>query len=188
MQFIRIFILLFSFSGVISSQNSATKAIDKHVNQVNDFLKTKSLVKKQADSLSILGGVLTSYALKNKLLLIKSHHGGEFGYVDYSYYLKNDSLVFIDEKKVSLKEPVTEKQYAEYERYVIFHTDKNGVVDYTQWPLGVNIHNTYYFKNNVIFKYELKNFKKIIKPEENEIQEINKNLLNRYETHLLELK
>jgi hypothetical protein len=184
----RILIFFIFFTNHVFAQKINTKETDKYVDLINGFLKTNSLIKKQADSLSVYGGKVSAYYLKTKLVLIKSHHGGEFGYVDYAYYVSNDSLVFVNEKKVSLKEPITEKEYAEYERYVIFHTDKKGNVDYSKWPLGTDINNDYYFKNNSIIQYKLRNFNKTVKAIQNEIEETTKTLINRYTGHLEELK
>ncbi|WP_317897364.1 hypothetical protein [Aurantibacillus circumpalustris] len=184
----RIFIFFIFFTSQVFAQKVNTKETDKYVDLINGFLKTNSLIKKQADSLSIYGGDLKAYYLKTKLVFIKSHHGGEFGYVDYTYYLSNDSLVFVNEKKVSLKEPITEKEYGEYERYVIFHTDKKGNVDYSKWPLGTDINNDYYFKNNSVISFQLRNFNKPVKTSENEIIEAAKTLVSRYKVHLEELK
>ena len=184
----RILIFFIFFTSQVFAQKVNTKETDKYVDLINGFLKTNSLVKKQADSLSVYGGNVHGYYLKTKLVLIKSHHGGEFGYVDYDYYVSNDSLIFANEKKVSLKEPITEKEYAEYERYVIFHTDKKGTVDYSKWPLGTDINNDYYFKNNSIFHFQLRNFNKPVKVIENEIEETTKILIDRYKSHLKELK
>lgn len=84
------------------SQNN-TKATDVYVASVDKLLKENALVKKSPDEKSSVGGALTGHYLKNRLKLITSHDGDHFSYITYSFYISNDSLVFVNERKVSLK-------------------------------------------------------------------------------------
>ena len=187
MRTVRIFILFTFLCSVSSAQKNGIKTTDEYTNLINKKLENNLLKKKQADTLSAISGTVTGYYLKNNLALITTHHGGAFDYIDYSFYIKNDSLLFVTERKVSLKEPITEKEYAEYERYVIFNTDKQGKTDFTKWPLTVDLNYTYYFQNSVIVKYELTDFNKPVKATENQVSETARNLISLFTTHVKEL-
>jgi len=178
-------ILNFLFSNFFAQTNA--RATDKYVEQINKYLNNKSLIKKDLDHMSVVGGMVAGYYLNKQLVFIKTNYGGSFSDISYSFYIQNDSIVYVEESKVVLKEPITEKEYAEYERYVIFHTDKHGNTDLTKWPLSTDIHNAYYLKADKIIKYELKSFKKQLKPIENQLEETNADLLSRFKTHVEEL-
>ncbi len=182
----KLFILL-NFLFAFSVAQTNTKASDKYVEQINTYLKDNSLKKKSLDHMSTVGGAVAGYYLNKKLVLITTNYGGAFSDIGFSFYILNDSIVFVNESKVVLKEPITEKEYSEYERYVIFHTDKQGNTDLTKWPLSTDIHNDYYFKNGTIVKYELRNFKKKFNPAGDHIAETTLDLLSRFKTHVEEL-
>ena len=170
------------------AQSPIQRATDKYVESVNKFRNENALVKKQLEHKSLLGPEVAAYYLKKKLMLITTHYGGEFGYIDYSFYVENDSLLFVNEKKIILKEPQTEKEYSAYEKYVIFNTNKQGITDFSKWPLMVDLNNSYYIDNDSIIRYTLKNFSKPVKPIGNEIEESAKDLIYRFKTHLGEVR
>ena len=138
--------------------------------------------------MSIPGGAVTGYYLNKKLVIIKTQYNGEFGYNAYSFYFRNDSLLFVNEIKVHLQIPETDEENEKYEKYLKAHTDKNGNQDLTKWPLATNINNKYYLINDSIVKYALSNFNKTMKPLDNEIAATNKDIIYRYKTHINELK
>ena len=181
-------ILLFNLVVTICHTQSNNDRTDKYVTQVNTFLKDNLLTKRVLDQKSSLGGDISGYYFKNKLQLIVSRLSSEFGFIEYSFYLEKDSLLFVNEKKVALKEPASEKEYSEYEKYVLFNTDKNGNTDLKKWPLTTDISNNYYLQNRKIVKYELKNFNKTVKASEGEIEEANKSIVERYLIHQEALK
>jgi hypothetical protein len=188
MNIARIIIVLTFLCSFSFAQNNIVKSTNKYVDLIDKHVKENLLTKKQADKMSIFGGSVTSYYLNKKLVLITTKYGGEFGYIAHSYYIENDTLVFASEKKIILKEPETEKEYSAYEKYLIFNTDKNGNTDLTKWPLTVNISNDYYFNKKQLIKYQLKSFDKPEKVSEGQIEETARELMQRYATHLEELK
>lgn len=181
-------VLAFTFLSFFSFAQTDLKSTDNYVNLITTKWKGNSLTKKPLDRMSVLGGSVTGYYLKARLVLIVTHNGGEFGYLDHLFYIQDDSLLYVAETKVILKEPETEKEYSEYEKYLIFNTDKNGKTNLKKWPLTVDIQNTYYFDNNTVIKYELKNFDKPVAPAENEIEASTKDLIFRFASHQEELR
>ena len=181
-------LFLIFIAALCFAQNVSVKSTEKYLELINKHVENSSLKQKDLGSMSKLGGTVTGYYLNKKLVLITTSYGGQFGYIDHSFYMENDSLVYVNEKKIILKEPETEKEYEAYEKYVIFNTDKNGKTDLTKWPLTVNISNAYYFGNGQIVKYRLKSFDKTVKPFENEIERAAKDLIYRYHTHCEELR
>lgn len=182
-----LFVLLNLFCKPALAQNDAVKSTDKLIKQVNTFLKENALAKKTLDHKSTVGGAVNGYYLKNKLRLITARQQSEFGYIEYLFYVERDSLLFVNERKVMLKEPVNEKEYAEYEKYILFNTE-NGNTDFTKWPLTADISNDYYFLNRKVIKYRHKNFNKAVETNENEVEETARDLISRYMTHFNELK
>lgn len=174
-------------SAPVFCQTATLKATDNFIETVDQHFKNGSLKQKNPAMSSKLGGTFNAYYLNKKLVLITSDHSGPFGFIDHSYYIENDSVVYATVKKVILKEPETEKEYVAYEKYLIFNTDKNGKTDLTKWPLTVNIDNRYYFDQDQIVKYSLKNLGKPLKPLDKEIEETTKDLLFRFATHMKEL-
>ena len=120
-------LLLYSFK-----QTDKYNGVDKYVTLLDKKVKTNNLVKKPLENMSMPGGSVTGYYLNTKLVLIKTQYAGEFGYNSYSFYFRNDSLLFVNEVKVHLQIPETDEKYEEYEKYVKAHTDKNGNQDLTK--------------------------------------------------------
>lgn len=170
-----------------TAQTIDTKSTDKYVKQVNTFLKENVYTKKPLADKSPTGGTVTGYYLKNRLQLITAVKSDDFGFIEHSFYIEKDSLVFIKECTVVLKQPMSGKEFEDYETYVLFNT-QNGTTDFSKWPLLTDIANTYYFQNSRIIKYQLKSFNKNVKPADSEIDESNKELVAHFLTHLEELK
>ena len=174
---------LFSFK-----QTDKYNAVDKYVTSLDKKVKTKGLVVKPLENMSIPGGAVTGYYLNKKLVLIKTIYGGEFGYNAYSFYFRNDSLLYVNEIRDHLEIPETEEKYDEYEKYIKTHTDKYGHQDLTKLPHSESANNIYYLINDSIVKYSLRNFNKAVNATENEVAKTNKDIIYRYKTHIIELK
>jgi len=160
---------------------------DKYVSEIDNYLKSKKLSEKFLDHMSMIGGAVSGYYLKGNLVLIKTTYGAEHGYTAYSYYIQNDSLVFVKERKEFLKVPEGEAKFQEFEKYSKQHTDKKGSTDLSKWPHETNDNNVYYISGNHIVDFKLKSFNKVKQAFEDEIEEKNKDLIRRYEIHLSEL-
>lgn len=175
--------VVFSFKQMDKSND-----IDKYIIYIDKCFNSKKLVKKDLDRMSIPGGAVSGYYLEKKLVLIRTIYGAEFGCTAYKFYLKNDSLVFINESKEFLKVPEDSIKYVEFESYMKSHTDKKGNTNLSKWPLETYDDNSYYLSNNTIVDFKLKSFKKPKKAFEDEIREKNKELIYRFTTHIAELK
>ena len=175
--------LIFSFK-----QMDKPNDVDKYVVYINKCFNSKKLVKKDLDRMSIPGGAVSGYYLENKLVLIKTIFGAEFGCTAYKFYLKKDSLVYVNETKEFYKVPEDSLKYEEFERYIKSHTDKKGNTNLSKWPLETFDNNCYYLSNNIIVDFKLKSFNKPIQAFEDKIAEKNKELIYRFTTHIAELK
>lgn len=180
-------ILFFLLPFMSLAQSPNLKSVESYVNLVSEKYKGKALKEKQLEGKRPVGGTVTGYYMKSKLVLITTHSSDEFAYNDYFYYVEDDSLLFVRVKHIVLKEPVNEKEYAEYEKYLLFNTDHKGNTDVKKWPLTSDFSSDYYFTNSQITKYDLKNFGKPIKAAEGEIEGTTKDLIMRYATHLAAL-
>lgn len=182
-------LLLFFVVTLLSAAQTANyKNIDNYTHLVSEKYKGNALKEKPLEGKSDIGGKVTGYYMKTKLVLITTHSSDEFSYNDYLFYVEDDSLIYVKVKHVVLKEPINEKEYAEYEKYVLLNTDHKGNTDVKKWPLVMDLNNTYYINNNQIVKYTLNNLGKDLKPAEGELEGITKDLINRYSIHLEELK
>ena len=170
------------------NQMDKSNSIDKYVVYIDKCLNSKKLVKKDLDRMSVPGGAVSGYYLEKKLVLIKTMYGAEFGCTTYQFYLKNDSLVYVNETKEFLKVPEDSLKYEEFELYIKSHTDKKGNTNLSKWPLETNDNNSYYLSNNIIVDFKLKSFNKPKQTFEDKIAEKNKELIYRFTTHITELK
>lgn len=160
---------------------------DKYVSVIDNYLKSKKLKEKFLDHMSIPGGAVWGYYLKGELVLIKTSYGAEYGYTDYSYYIKNDSLVFVRERKEFLKIPEDDAKQQEFEKHVKQHTNKDGNVDCSKWPLETDDNNVYYINDSHIVDFKLRSFNKVKNVYEDEVEKKNKDLIRRYKIHVEEL-
>ncbi|PBQ34192.1 hypothetical protein CNR22_21270 [Sphingobacteriaceae bacterium] len=171
-----------------NAQTPNFKSIDNYTNLISEKYKSNALKEKQLEGKRTPGGTVTGYYMKNKLVLITTHSADEFAYNDYFYYIEADSLLFVRAKHIVMKEPVNEKEYAEYEKYLLFNTDHKGNTDVNKWPLITDLSNEYYIDNNQIIRYDLKNSGKALKAADGEIEGISKDLITRFTSHMQELK
>ncbi len=132
--------------------------------------------------MSLYGGSLTGYYSDNKLVLITADHEVAYCSNEYSYYIKNDSLVFVTEQITKIKEPDN------FDEYIKNHTDKSNNTDLSKLPLEINDDNQYYFHDDKIIACRMKSFKKKIIIVEDIVGEKNRMLVMFYKSHLDELK
>lgn len=170
-----------------SQKKTAQSAADRYAQQIDEQRENKTLTPKSLDHMSVPGGAVTGYYLDSKLVLIYTAYGAEHGYQSYSYYLRHDSLLLVQEAQVYWKLS-TEEDYERFEAYRLKHTDKEGVTDLSGWPMEVDDNNRYYFRDTVITEAKLLRFKKPEAAQKDKIAEKNKELLRRLRIHFGELE
>lgn len=170
-----------------SQKKAKQNPADGYAQQIDEQRQNKTLSAKSLDHMSATGGSVTGYYLGSKLVLIYTVYSGENGYLSYSYYLRHDSLLLVQEAQVYWKLS-TEEDYERFDAYRLKHTDKDGVTDLSEWPMETDDNNRYYFRDTAIVKAELKSFKKPKTATKEEIAEKNKELLRRLRIHCGELE
>lgn len=184
-QLIVAFCLLVSWQAHSQKKNSPAVA-DRYAKQIDTQLQNKELSAKSLDYMSMPGGAVTGYYDGPKLVLIYTAYGAEYGYRSYSYYLRNDSLLLVQEVEAIWKLSGDE----DHERFEVYrkeHTDTSGVTDLSGWPMEIDDNNRYYFRDTVITEAKILRFKKPEAAEKGEIAEKNKELLRRLRIHCGEL-
>jgi hypothetical protein len=180
---IRLLIILFFLTTSVFGQNSSDKKrVDKYKVDIDKKVKSNKLVLKNYPDRSMFGGVLTGYYLNSKLVLIKTDLAVAFSHSQRSYYVLNDSLIFVSERTTRIKEPDN------FDEYIKEHTDKNNNTDLSKLPLEVDDDNIYYLNDGNITNCQLKSFNKKIAVMEDVGAEKNKMILQFYKAHLDELK
>ncbi len=169
-----------------SQKNTAQLPADRYAQHIDAKRQEKNLHAKSLDYMSMPGGAVTGYYDGAKLVLIYTAYGAEHGYSSYSYYLRHDSLLLVQEVKAFWKLS-TEEDYQRFEAYRETHTDSSGVTDLSGWPMEVDDDNRYYFRDTVIVDVKIKRFKKPKTATQEEIAETNKELLRRLRIHCGEL-
>lgn len=170
-----------------SQKKAKQNPADRYAQQIDEQRQNKTLTVKSLDHMSMPGGSVTGYYDGPKLVLIYTVYSGERGYRSYSYYLRHDSLLLVQEAKVYWKLS-TEEDYERFDAYRLKHTDKDGVTDLSGWPMETDDNNRYYFRDTVITGAKILQFKKPEAAEKGEIAEKNKELLRRLRIHCGELE
>jgi hypothetical protein len=180
--FILLSLLFFSFI-----QRGKDNYIDKYVATIDKSLMAEKLTPKVLTNMSRLGGFVIFYYSGKQLELIKTTYSGEFGYNSFDFYILNDSLVFVKEHGLFIKEPENPEEQDKYDKYVKSHTDKNGKVNWKKYPFEKDDDNIYYINNNTIVDFKLKSFGKSKEAFEDDIARKNKEIIEHYKSHLEEL-
>jgi hypothetical protein len=160
---------------------------DRYAQQIDEKRSLKNLTEKSLDYMSMPGGAVSGYFQADKLVLIQTNYGAEHGYISYTYYLRNDSLLLVKELKVFWKFS-NEEDYERFEDYRKKHTDEKGVTDLSGWPMETDDDNSYYFHDTVIVDFKIRSFKKPKTVTEDEIAGKNKDLMQRLRIHCKELE
>ena len=184
--------ILFSFCLIFSlltygQKKKPLSSADRYAQQIDEKRSLKNLTKKSLDYMSMPGGAVTGYYQDDKLVLIQTNYGAEHGYISYTYYLRNDSLLLVKELKVFWKFS-NEEDYERFEDYRKKHTDEKGVTDLSGWPMETDDDNSYYFHDTVIVDFKIRSFKKAKTVTEDEIAGKNKDLMQRLRIHCKELE
>jgi hypothetical protein len=173
-----LFFLMCSFG---QSVNRYIKSTYKYKADIDKKLSTKKLVLEEYPERSLYGGALAGYYFDHKLVLIKTDLNVAFSTTEMSYYVRSDTLLFVSEITIQIKEPDN------IEEYLKEHTDKNNHTDFSRLPLNIDENNIYYFQGGKIIDSQMKSFRKKIKMTEAMLMEKHKVILEFYRSHLEEL-